>query len=210
MQTFDLSGTKREGKGKTAAKAARKAGLVPCVLYGVDENIHFSVAQNDVKGLVYSPNFYKVNLDCEGEKHEAILKDMQFDPVTDRLEHIDFLALKSDRPVIVNIPITFTGLAAGVKEGGKLITKLRTLKVKGLPEQLVDKVEVDVTELTLGKSIKVDVVELDGLEIMTSKSIPMASVDIPRALRSAQSAAEKAGASDAAAGGDAAAEGEEG
>lgn len=128
----------------------------------------------------------------DGVSKEAILKDLQFNPVTDRLEHLDFLELNASRPVTVELPIVFTGQAAGVKEGGTLIPKLRRLKVKALPGDLVDKVEVDVTELLLGKSIKVSTIELEDIEILTSTSLPVASVEIPRALRSEEAAEAEA------------------
>lgn len=193
MNTFTLEGNRRETTGGKASRALRREGKVPCVLYGGDENIHFHVTQMQVRDLVYSPNFYKVNLSVDGVSKEVILKDLQFNPVNDRLEHLDFLELTANRPVVVELPIEFIGTAAGVKEGGKLIPKLRRLKIKALPASLIDKVEVDVTELVLGKSIKVSSIELaDDIEIMTSMNLPIASVEIPRALRSEQSEEEEA------------------
>jgi len=191
MNSFALEGQARDTIGGKATKALRREGKIPCVLYGVDENLHFFVTPKDVKKLVYTPNFHKVELSVNGGTHEAILKDMQFDPVSERLNHIDFLALHSDRKVTVDIPIEFVGLPEGVKEGGKLIQKLRRLKIKALPKDLIDKVEVDVTHVELGKSVKVNEVELENVEILTSLGIPMASVEIPRALRSEQSAEEE-------------------
>jgi len=170
MNTFTLEGDKRETTGGKASRALRREGRVPCVLYGGDENIHFHVSQSK----------------------EVILKDLQFNPVTDRLEHLDFLELSENRHVTVDIPIEFTGQAAGVKEGGIMIPKLRRLKVKTLPANLIDKVEVDVTELVLGKSIKVGSIELEeDIEIISSLNIPVASVEIPRALRSEQAEEEE-------------------
>lgn len=192
MNTFTLEGDKRETLGGKSSRALRREGRVPCVVYGGDENIHFHVSQMQVRDLVYSPNFYKVSLMVDGVSKEAILKDLQFNPVTDRLEHLDFLELNASRPVTVELPIVFTGQAAGVKEGGTLIPKLRRLKVKALPGDLVDKVEVDVTELLLGKSIKVSTIELEDIEILTSTSLPVASVEIPRALRSEEAAEAEA------------------
>lgn len=190
MNTFTLEGQKREKMGSRASKALRKAGSIPCVLYGGGENIHFSVTQMQVRDLVYSPKFYKVNLTVDGVSKEAILKDLQFNPVTDRLEHLDFLELDASRPVTVDLPIELTGLATGVREGGALVTKLRRLKVKTLPQHLIDRVEVAVDDLELGKSIKVDVLDLPNIEIMSSKNIPIASCEIPRSLRSEQSEEE--------------------
>jgi len=164
---------------------------VPCVLYGGAENVHFSVTQMQVRDLVYSPKFYKVNLTVDGVSKEAILKDLQFNPVNDRLEHLDFLELDASRPIIVDLPIEFTGVAPGVREGGKLMTKLRRLKIKTTPQHLIDKVTLSVDELVLGKSIKVSALDLPNIEIMTSKNIPIASVEIPRSLRSEQSKEEE-------------------
>jgi len=191
MNTFTLEGQKREKMGSSASKALRKAGSVPCVMYGGAENIHFSVTQMQVRDLVYSPKFYKVNLTVDGVSKEAILKDLQFNPVTDRLEHLDFLELNASRPVIVEIPIEFTGMPVGVREGGALITKLRRLKIKSSLENLIDKVEVAVDDLEMGKSIKVSELDLPNIEILSSKNIPIASVEIPRALRSEQSEEEE-------------------
>lgn len=204
MNTFTLEGNRRETTGSKASRALRREGKVPCVLYGGDENIHFDVSQIQVRDLVYSPNFHKVNLSVDGVSKEVILKDLQFNPVTDRLEHLDFLELSENRHVVVEIPIEFTGQAAGVKEGGVMIPKLRRLKIKTLPTNLIDKVEVDVTELVLGRSIKVSSIELEDIEILTPLNIPIASVEIPRALRSEQAEEE------AAAEGEEATEGEEG
>jgi len=191
MNTFTLEGQKREKLGSSASKTLRKAGSVPCVLYGGAENVHFSVTQMQVRDLVYSPKFYKVNLTVDGVSKEAILKDLQFNPVNDRLEHLDFLELDASRPIIVDLPIEFTGVAPGVREGGKLMTKLRRLKIKTTPQHLIDKVTLSVDELVLGKSIKVSALDLPNIEIMTSKNIPIASVEIPRSLRSEQSKEEE-------------------
>jgi len=194
MNTFTLEGHKRETTGTKASRALRREGKVPCVLYGGEENVHFHVSQMQVRDLVYSPNFYKVNLSVDGVSREVILKDLQFNPVTDRLEHLDFLELDENRAVMVDLPIEFTGQAPGVREGGALIPKLRRLRVKALPKHLIDKVEVDVSELVLGKSIKVNSIELEDIEIMTSLKLPVASVEIPRVLRSEQAEEEEAAA----------------
>jgi len=200
MNTFTLEGQKREKFGTTASRTLRKAGSVPCVLYGGKENIHFSVTQMAVRDLVYSPKFYKVNLTVDGVSKEAILKDLQFNPVNDRLEHLDFLELDSSRPIIVELPIEFTGVSPGVKEGGKLIPKLRRIKVKALPQNLVDKVEISIDDLDLGKSVKVEVIDLPNIEVLTTKNIPIASVEVPRVMRSEQSAAAAEGDAPAAEG----------
>jgi len=176
MNTFTLEGQKREKMGSSASKTLRKAGNVPCVLYGGAENVHFSVSQLAVRDLVYSPKFYKVNLTVDGVSKE----------------HLDFLELDASRPVTVEIPIEFTGMPTGVREGGALMIKLRRLKVKTLPEHLIDKVQVAVDDLELGRSVKVSILDLPDIEIMASKNIPMASVEIPRVLRSEQAAEAEA------------------
>lgn len=188
MNTVALEGKSRTDFGKKATQALRKENLVPCVMYGGKANTHFFVAYNDLKDIVFTDKFVIAKVNVEGKETEAILKDADFHPVTDRILHCDFQELVKGTPVKVQIPVRLTGLAAGVKEGGKLELNLRKLMVKAIPENLVTEITLDVTALTLGKSIKVRDVQTD-LEIINPSGIPIAQVVVPRAMKSAASKA---------------------
>lgn len=186
MKTVTVEGNVRTDLGKKATRHLRRTGDVPCVLYGGDETVHFSAPAKAFKNIVYTPDFNIINVEVDGKAHRAVMQDLQFHPVTDKLLHIDFMALTDGRPVIASLPIVFEGLAEGVKAGGKLLPKERKLKVKALPENLIGELKVDVTHLVLGKSVKVGDLSYDNIEILNNPNIPIASVEIPRALKSAQ------------------------
>ena len=190
MQTVKVEGNKRTNLSKSATSAARREGLVLCNLYNEGENVHFTTTKLGVRGLVYTPDFKKADLVVDGQHYEAIVKDIQFHPVTDEILHIDFLPLVSGRTFIAEIPIKLTGVAKGVKLGGKLQKLRRRVKVRTTPENLVSELSVDVTDLVLGKSIRVrDIEAPEGVHVMTASGTPVATIEIPRALRSAQMAA---------------------
>ncbi len=194
MKKVSITGTVREDLGKKATKAVRSEGLIPCVLYGGSEVTHFSVRPSAVRDLIYAPDFKLAEIEVEGKNYTAILKDIQYHPVTDDIRHIDFLALEDGRKVKVEIPVTFTGTSPGVRLGGKLQQNLRRVKIKTTPKNLVDHLTVNVSKLELGQSVRVrDIDPGEGIEIMSSAGIPVATVEIPRALRSASTAAAKAG-----------------
>ena len=178
MKTFELKGTVRTDLGKKATKAERVVDNIPAVLYGGKENIHFTSTVSDVRKLIYSPEVFVVNLDIDGKKTKAIMKALQFHPVTDKVLHIDFLQLTEDKPVIVELPVKLEGLAEGVKEGGKLALEMRKLKVKGLYTQIPENIVIDVTSLGLGKSIQVAKVSVDKLEILNAKNAVVAQVKL--------------------------------
>jgi large subunit ribosomal protein L25 len=183
MKSISINGQKREGTGKTIAGQLRATGYVPCELYGKTGNINFKVFVNDFKPLVYTPDKFRVNLDIDGQKFDAIMKEVQFHPLSDEILHVDFHEIREDKIIKVDLPIKLTGTAAGVREGGKLTKKLRTLKVKGFPKDMPDVIEVDVTSLGMGKSIKVKDINAGGLEIMNAPTLPVASVEVPRGLK---------------------------
>ncbi len=192
MEIVAVSGEVRSDLGKKATKAVRKEGRIPAVLYGGDGNIHFSVAPNEVKDLVYTSQFKLADVSVDGKAHRCIIKDLQFHPLTDEIVHIDFRELTAGTPVKVDVPLRFTGNSEGVKAGGKLLQKVRRLRIKTVPENLVDHISVDISALQLGQSIRVREIEpSEGIEIMNSPGVPLATIEIPRALRSATSAAEK-------------------
>lgn len=183
MKSIEIKGSLRKATGKKDSKQLRKEDKTPCVLYGGKENVHFSVEKLNLKKLVYTPNVYLVNLDIDGSKRTAILKDMQFHPTTDEVSHIDFLETFEDKPVEISIPVELKGLAAGVKAGGKLQTLNRKLKVKALPKDLPDTLVIDVTNLTLGKSIKVGDVSFNNIEMLNVKNTVIAAVKLTRAAK---------------------------
>lgn len=193
MQSVQVSGEVRENLGKKFSKATRREGLVPAVLYGSGDPIHFTIKPLDVRALIYSAEFKLAELTVGGKAYKAIVKDYQFHPVTDALRHIDFLALQDDQPIKVQVPVSFTGSSPGVLTGGKLMVTVRRVKIKTLPKNLVDKVVLDISSLELGTAIRVrDIEPMEGVEIMNTPGTPIATVEVPRALRSAATAEKKA------------------
>ena len=191
MKSFELKGAVRTDLGKKATKAERVSENVPCVLYGGAENVHFTTTTSDIRKLVYSPEVFIVNLNIGGVVTKAIMKALQFHPVTDKVLHIDFLAISETKPVVVELPVKLEGLAEGVKAGGKLALEMRNLKVKGLYTQIPENIVIDVTELGLGKSIQVGKVAVENLEILNAKNAVVAQVKLTRAARGAAAAAGK-------------------
>jgi large subunit ribosomal protein L25 len=192
MQTFTIDGNVRTEVGKKSSKADRVAGLIPGVIYGgTNETIHFTTTLSAVRHLVYSPNFFKVVITVDGKTYETLLKDIHFHPTTEEILHMDFHMLVPGKKVSAEIPIKIVGSSEGVRVGGKLLVKVRKLKVKSSPEALKDTIEVDITPLKLGQSVKVKDLPDQGFEILNAPSIPIASIEIPRALRSAGAKAEK-------------------
>ena len=190
MKTIDIKGTVRTDKGKTAAKTLRKQGLVPCILYGnKSENVDFSVPATELKGLIYTPNSFVVNIDIEGKKYLGILREAQFHPVNDNILHIDFFRVDESKPVSIDIPVAISGNSDGVKQGGKLQVLSRKLRVSAMLDKLPDSLPIDITHLGLGKSISVGDLEYDGLTILSPKNTIVCAVKMTRAAMGAQAAA---------------------
>ncbi len=166
METFKLSGELRTSIGKKSSKETRAQGDVPCVLYGGEKIIHFFSPELSFKKIIYTPNAYLVKLTIDGQEHDALLQAVQFHPVTDRIIHIDFKEISFDKDVITHLPIKIIGESTGIKQGGKLSQKRRKLKVKGLPSNLPDFVEIDITELEIGESIKVGELDVKNLSML--------------------------------------------
>jgi len=183
MKTFELTGSKRESTGKKAAKAYRKESLIPCVLYGGDEVVHFTVTKEGIRKLIYTPEVQLVNLTVEGKSYIAILKEMQTHPVSDELIHADFLQIFENKPVVLEIPIVLEGLAQGVKDGGKLSMDMRKLKVKGLYKNFPERLVINIEDLGLGKTIQVGNLHFDNLEILNAKDNVVAGVKATRAAK---------------------------
>lgn len=183
MKTITIEGQLRTEHGKSATRQLRSQELVPGVIYGGAQEINFAAPVKAFKGLVYTPNFQLAEVSVDGTTYRCILKDLQFDKVTDELIHIDLLELVEDRKVIATIPIKYTGAAAGVKAGGRLITKMKSLKVKTYPRYLKEQIEVNVNDLEIGGNIRVEDVKEENYEILNSPRIPIVSVVTTRALR---------------------------
>ncbi len=169
MKTIEIKGSFRTELGKKSSKLLRKAGNVPCVIYGKEKNIHFHAHENSFKNLVYTPEAHMVKLSIEDKEFKAVLKDMQFHPVSDKILHADFIEIFDNKPVVINIPIKVTGDSAGVIAGGKLSIKKRTLKVKALANDLPESLPIDITELKIHEGIKVGELSYDKLELLDAK-----------------------------------------
>ncbi|MCB0662214.1 MAG: 50S ribosomal protein L25 [Saprospiraceae bacterium] len=195
MQTIEVNGEAREGLGKRATKAVRNSGKIPCVIHGDNETLHFTTTLNDVRHLIYTPEFKLADVKIDGKGRQCFVKEIQFHPVTDEILHLDLMELVPGRTIKVEVPLKFRGTSPGVRTGGKLIQSVRRIKIKTTPENLIDALYADISKLKLGQAVRVrDIDAVDGIEIMNSPGIPIASVEIPRALRSANAAAAKAGA----------------
>lgn len=181
MKTIDVKGTVRAELGKKATRDLRASGQVPCVVYGGESVIHFSAPVEAFRGLVYTPNVYIVNLEIDGKAMQAVLKDIQFHSVSDAIEHIDFLQVTEQKPIVMSLPVKLNGFAEGVKQGGKLVLKMRKIRVKGLISVFPDVLEIDVTNLGLGKAIKIQDLNFDGIEIIEAKNVVVATVKMTRA-----------------------------
>ena len=180
MKKAQLSGSLRANVGKKDAKALRNAGLVPCVLYGTGEQIHFSVRSVDVEKLIFSPDVYQIELDLDGTKKMGIILDLQMHPVKDKPVHIDFLELQDDKKVKVMLPLRTTGAAIGVINGGKLRQPYRKLKVLGLPADLPEAITVDITKLRIGNSVRISSLPTENIEFLDPQNAVVLSVKMAR------------------------------
>ena len=196
MKEINVTGQKRTDLGKKASKLARKEGLISCNIYGEkkDENgapvaMSFVCPMSELRKVVYTPHIYVVNLNIDGEEHKAVMKELQFHPVTDALLHVDFYEVNEEKPITIGIPVKLNGLAQGVRDGGRINLSIRKINVtapyKAIPEHL----DIDVTNLQLGKSIKVGELSFEGLTLATPAEVVVCSVKATRASRSAAAAA---------------------
>lgn len=192
MESVKLTGSLRNGLGKKASTLLRRNEEVPCVIYGGSENVYFHAHQNAFKKAIYTDQFVKVIIDLGGKSYETIVKDAQFHPLSDKITHIDFLQLVPGKKVTVEIPVRVHGFSKGVQAGGKLMIATKKIKIKSSVENLVDHIDIDVTELEMGKSIKVKELSIANVEIVTPGNIPVVSVTIPRAARQEATAAAAA------------------
>jgi len=191
MKTITIKGQLRTESGKSATRQIRSQENVPGVIYGGEKEVNFYASAKEFKPLVYTSEFQKAEVEIDGKKYTTIIKDLQFDRVTDKLIHVDLLELVEGKKLIATIPVKMEGNAEGVKAGGKLVTKLKSLKVKCLPKDLKEFISLDITNLSLNENIRVEDVNEPDLEIMNSKRIPIASIVMTRQLRQEEAAADK-------------------
>ncbi len=199
MKTITIEGNLRTETGKKAARQLRSQEQVPGVIYGGAQEVNFYAPAKAFKPLVYTGEFQLAEVKVNGNTYRCIMKDLEFDRVSDALNHVDLLELVEDRKVTADLPLKFTGVAAGVKEGGKLILKMKSLKVKTLPKYLKETIDVDVTNLELNGNIRVEDVKADNMEILNSPRIPVASVVLTRVLKQEEAVATPAATATAAA-----------
>ena len=180
MKTVQLSGSLRANVGKKDAKAVRNAGSVPCVLYGTGEQTCFAVRGVDMEKIVFSPDVYQIELDLEGKKKKAIIQELQIHPVTDKVQHVDFLELVEDKPVKVAIPVTLSGRSRGVLNGGRLQQVYRRLKVEGLPKDIPAAINIDISPIRIGQSVRVKEIEIPGVKLLDASNSVVVSVKMAR------------------------------
>ncbi len=194
MKTITIEGQLRTGFGKSATRQLRSQDMVPGVIYGGSEEVNFYAPTAAFKNFVYTPSFQIAEVVLEGKTYRTILKDLQFDKVDDKLIHIDLLELVEDKKVIADIPVKFVGTSKGVKDGGKLVTKMKSLKIKTYPKFLKEQIEVPIDTLELNGNIRVEDVKEPNYEILNSPRIPVASVVMTRQLKQEEATAPAAGA----------------
>ena len=199
MKEIDVKGQKRTEVGKKASKALRKEGLIPCNLYGEakDENglpkaLAFAAPFSELRKIVYTPHIYVINLVIDGESHTAIMREQQFHPVTDALLHIDFYEVNDQKPITIGIPVKLTGLAQGVRDGGRMNLSVRKLDVTANYQSIPEHLDIDVTPLKIGKSIRVGDLKFDGIELATAKDVVVCSVKATRKSGNASSSDDEA------------------
>lgn len=180
MKSVSISGSPRANVGKKDATTLRNSKQVPCVLYGGKKQVHFSVLAADFKNLIYTPSVNTVNLDIEGKKFHAIMQEVQYHKVNDSLLHVDFLEIIPGKPVVMNIPVRTTGTSPGVRNGGKLNKKLKTLKIKGPVEQMPDSINIAVDNLEIGMGVRVGDIKIDGLTMLNAENVTVVNCQVTR------------------------------
>jgi len=191
MKSITIEGSERESVGKKATKAVRDAGMVPCVIYGGSQPVHFQAEAKAFKSLVYTPNAHTVVINLGGKTFNAILQDIQFHPVSDRINHIDFFQLSDDKEIVMEVPVKVTGTSPGVLLGGVLNLNQRRLKVKALPKNLPDFVEANISELQMGNKLYVTKLPTNNFKLMHQDNTVVCQVKISRAaMKAAQEAAK--------------------
>jgi len=189
MKLFELNGCVREQLGKKAAKALRAENLIPCELYGQGKNIHFTVKEGDIRKLIYTPDVYVIELTVGDHKCKAIMQEVQFHPISDRVLHMDLLEIDEAKPIVMQVPVRLEGLALGVKAGGKLSLDMRKIKVKALWNTIPERLVINVENLELGKAIQIKNLQFEGMELLNNPGAVVCCVKLTRGARGAQAAA---------------------
>jgi len=189
MKSVTLSGSLRANVGKVNAKAIREKGNVPCVIYGGKEQIHFEADIRAFKPVIFTPNAHIVEINLDGKVYKTVLQEAQYHKINDKLIHADFLEIVEGKPVTANVPVVLTGQSEGVKKGGKLVLKLRKLKVRGLADALPDTIDVSIDKLDIGDSISVGDINLEGVTLLNAKNVSVVSVQTTRAVAAETNAA---------------------
>lgn len=192
MKTLEIKGAARTELGKKGAKAVRNAEAIPAVIYGNGDTVHFSVSEPELKKLIYTPHSYLIDVNIDGKKETVVMREVQFHPVREEVLHVDFYRVDPNKPVAVDIPVKLFGNSEGVKAGGKLILSKRKLRVQALLKDLPDTIQVDITNVGLGKSVFVEDLDIQGLTILTPGSTAICAVKMTRAARGAAAAAAAA------------------
>jgi large subunit ribosomal protein L25 len=182
MKSIAITGTRRAADSKQEVKKLRAEGKVPCVLYGGKEQLHFSTPVLSVRNLVYTPEVFLVDLNIDGTSHRAVMREIQFHPITDRLNHIDFLEVREDKNVTIEVPVKLKGASKGVREGGQLLFKMRKLKVSALPKALPEHIEITIDEMGIGDTVRVRDMKMDGVEFLDIPAASIVSVKTARAV----------------------------
>lgn len=191
MKTVEIIGFKRANLGKAESKRLRDAGNVPCVIYGGKEHVHFYVPMILFREIIYTAEACLVNVDVEGTIYKAKLQEAQYHPVSEVILHVDFLQIFEDKEVIMDIPVTYSGTSAGVLRGGRFAPKLKTLRIKAMPSKLPDNINIDITNMEIGDSIKVGELKNEGVNILNNPLSTICSVVITRAVKTEEPVAEK-------------------
>ncbi len=182
MKSIEIKGTKRITLSKQEVKSLRNEEKVPCVLYGGKDQLHFSADASEFKPLIYTPAVHTVSIDVDGSSYQAIVQDVQFHPINDRIMHVDFLAIADDKPVVMDIPVKLTGTSEGVRAGGRLVTKVRKLKVRALPKALPDFIEISISNLNIGDSFRVRDLQRKDITFLDSPNNVVVGVRVTRAV----------------------------
>lgn len=180
MKAITIEGKTRSKTGKKETETLRKQGQIPCSIYGGTENLNFFAPVNAFKELVYTPEFYTTNIKVDGKEFNCVMQDIQFHPITDEVLHIDFRELHPEKKIVLELPVRLEGIAPGVKEGGRIYLRMKKMKVRLLPKDLIEHITVKIDHLALRKSVRVGEIKIEGIEFMSAPHIPIASVLIPR------------------------------
>ena len=192
MEVIKVNGIPREGVGKAATKVVRHSEAIPCVLYGGNDNVHFTTTWSEVRHLIYTPDFKTCEVTIDGNMHKAILKDVQFHPASEKIMHIDFLMLTPGQAIKVNVPLRLKGQSPGVKAGGKLVQNYRKVRMSGMPEQLPEDIKIDITALNIGDLVRVRELKVEGCTILEPEASAVVQITATRASASEAAADAKA------------------